>query len=109
MGVLDMILDLLLCILPKKMIWFFSFILRLMKRLRQKNKRDIDLEKKEKGFTLYLNSSYQDNKQPKSNKPYRAKTASAAGKSIVEVCCRRESRSVSLSLGCLHFLGHNVV
>ena len=51
-----------------------------MKRLRQKNKREIDLEKKEKGFTLYLNSSYQENKPAKSNKPLRAKTAGAAGK-----------------------------
>ncbi|GFO38442.1 protein kiaa0556 [Plakobranchus ocellatus] len=51
---------------------------RLMKRLRQKNKQEIDLEKKEKGFTLYLNNSYHDNKPSKSNKPHRAKTAGAA-------------------------------
>ncbi|GFR84355.1 transposase [Elysia marginata] len=51
---------------------------KLMKKLRQKNKREIDLEKKEKGFTLYLNSSYQENKSSKSNKPHRAKTAGAA-------------------------------
>ncbi|KAH9498867.1 hypothetical protein Btru_004902, partial [Bulinus truncatus] len=39
---------------------------RLIKKLRQKDRKEIELEKKEKGFTVYLNSSFSADKDSRS-------------------------------------------
>ena len=57
-----MITDNIICL------WFFS---RLVEKLRKKSKREIEIEKKEKGFTLYLNALADKQK----HKTPRAKTA----------------------------------
>ncbi|CAG5117097.1 unnamed protein product, partial [Candidula unifasciata] len=53
---------------------------RLMRRLQKKDKKEIELEKKEKGFTLYLNSSFSSDqtiqaKKDRRHHKYRSKTA----------------------------------
>ncbi|XP_005100895.1 katanin-interacting protein isoform X2 [Aplysia californica] len=50
---------------------------RLVQRLRKKSKKEIETEKKEKGFTLYLNT-VSDHSSSDKKRPQRAKTAGAA-------------------------------
>ena len=57
---------------------------RLVQKLRKKSKRDIETEKKERGFTLYLNapadgSMSGSTKADRKHRPQRSKTTGAAG------------------------------
>ena len=50
--------------------YFFIIFVRLLKRLRQKNKNEIEQERREQGFSLYVNGPHkkQSGKAP-NNQP----------------------------------------
>ncbi|BFZ02930.1 hypothetical protein BsWGS_05969 [Bradybaena similaris] len=74
---------------------------RLIRRLRQKDKKEIELEKKEKGFTLYLNSSFSSDQNTKANRDrrhhkYRSKTADHLQGSNLQLGDHPASRSANI-------------
>ena len=72
-----------------------AFVYRIVKKLQVKNQKQIDLERKEQGFTLYLNgantrqnrqgknSSHKTNSAtPKTTRPKSHKPKTAGGKLV---------------------------